>query len=63
MGRWEVGHEGVSRVLLQTEHGLQKREKERERKWRLDQDQENIKLDTRETTAVSCALDGGGYAH
>ena len=27
MGRWEVGHGRVSRGVLQTEHGLQKREK------------------------------------
>ena len=30
VGRWEVGHERVSRGVLQTEHGLHKREKERE---------------------------------
>ena len=27
--RWEVGHERASRGVLQTEHGLQKREKEK----------------------------------
>ena len=30
MGRWEVGHGRVSRRVLETEHGLQKIEKERE---------------------------------
>ena len=30
VGRWEVGHGRVSRGMLQTEHGLPKREKERE---------------------------------
>ena len=28
-----------------------------------DQDQERVKLDIRQTIAVSCALDGGNYAH
>eukprot|EP00614_Pseudopedinella_elastica_P011744 CAMPEP_0172592770 /NCGR_PEP_ID=MMETSP1068-20121228/11829_1 /TAXON_ID=35684 /ORGANISM="Pseudopedinella elastica, Strain CCMP716" /LENGTH=39 /DNA_ID= /DNA_START= /DNA_END= /DNA_ORIENTATION= len=36
---------------------------ERERKWRLDQDQGSVKLDMRQTIAVTCALDGGNYAH
>ena len=31
VGRWKVGHERVSRGVLQTEHGLHKREKERKR--------------------------------
>ena len=30
MGIWEVGHGRVSRGVLKTEHGLQKKEKERE---------------------------------
>ena len=30
VGRLEVGHERASRGVLQTEHGLRKREKERE---------------------------------
>ena len=63
MGRWEVGHARVSGGVLQTKHGLQKRRKERERKWRLDQDQEGVKPDMRQTIAVSCALDEGDYAH
>ena len=29
VGRWEVGHEHASRGVLQTEHGVHKREKER----------------------------------
>ena len=43
----------------------EEREKERERegKWRLDQDQGSVKLDMRQTIAVTCALDGGNYAH
>ena len=40
-----------------------KREKEREGKWRLDQDQGSAKLDMRQTIAVTCALDEGNYAH
>ena len=31
MGRWKVGHERASEGVLQTEHGLHKREKEREK--------------------------------
>ena len=35
----------------------------KERKWRLDQDQGSVKLDMRQTIAVTCASDGGDYAH
>ena len=54
---------GVSRWVLQTEHGLQKKEKERESDVRLGQDQEGVKLDMRQTIAESCALDREGYVH
>ena len=37
------------------------RAEKRERKWRLGQDQENKKLDIRQTIMASCALDGEGY--
>ena len=36
-------------------------DRERERKWRLGQDQKSVKLDTRQPIVVSCELDGEGY--
>ena len=39
------------------------KEREREGKWRLDQDQGSVKLDMRQTIALTCALDGGNYSH
>ena len=38
-------------------------DRERDRKWRLDLDQESAKLDMRQAAVESCALDGEGYAH
>ena len=53
MGRWEVGHSRVSRGVLETELGLQKRERE----WQLDQGQE-CKAGYQTSSLGSCALDG-----
>ena len=40
-----------------------RRYRKKERKWRLDQDQESAMLNLRQTTVGSCELDAGGYAH
>ena len=39
------------------------RRKRKGEKWRLDQDQESSKPDTRQTIVGSFALNGGGYVH
>ena len=38
-------------------------DREREGNWRLGQDQESLKADTRQTIVDSCALDGNGFMH
>ena len=56
-----AGHErvnvGVANITWPPE------DRERERKWWLDQDQVSAKLDMRHTVMGNCALDGQGYAH
>ena len=51
----------LSRRVLQSEHGHQKTEKERESGG--CQDQGSTKLDMRQANVESRALDGEGYAH
>ena len=53
----------MPRGVLETEHGLQKIDKKRVRKLRLDPDQESLKLDVRQKNVETFTLDGGGYVH